>query len=346
MNADDVCSRPGCGKPVKALGLCATDYMRAYRHGTLPPKTQAATCSVEDCPFPVEARGLCARHYSRYYLRGTIELTEPQRRLPPAERFRFYVSEAPCACGHGCLRWKGGKNGAGYGLFYVDGGKVAAHRFAYVLDGNEIPPEYHVDHVRSRGCRHRDCVNPAHLEAVTLEENLKRAPAGRRSENGKRQKELFAVHRVERFWVKVDRTGGPDAHWPWLAFIDDGGNAKAWWNSRTYMAREVAWEVTHGEVPAGQIPLQECGRGDCMNPAHMVLVDRKADQARRAALAREGKRRNEAETLPGPRGARGLQRTEEFREKMRVAGRKGAEARWHPAAAPDGEPEDPAPSSR
>jgi hypothetical protein len=253
---------------------------------------------VENCPFPHEARGLCARHYHRYYERGTIELTEPQRRLPPGERFQFYVSEEPCSCEHGCLRWKGGKNGQGYGMFYLDGTKVLAHRCAYVIGIGEIPPLHQVDHVRKRGCRHRDCVNKAHLEAVSLEENLRRAPAGKRSENGERQRKVFARYRTERFWAKTDQFGGPDAHWLWLAFIDASGNAKVWWDGGTRMAREIAWLLTYGEVPAGQIPQQTCGRGDCMNPAHMVLVDRKTDQDRRAALAREGKRRRAHTVAP------------------------------------------------
>lgn len=296
----DTCAKPGCGLPVKARTLCATDYAYAYRHGTLPPKAPAPEgCSVKSCPGSHEARGLCQKHYFRFYVRGTVELTEPQRALPPEERFRFYVSEGPCSCGHGCLLWKGGKSGQGYGVFYFEGGKVLAHRYAYELDVEPIPEHHQVDHVRARGCRHRHCVNKAHLEPVSLGENLRRAPAGRRAENGKWQKARYAEHAAERFWSKADKSGGPEAHWSWQAFTDQNGDAKIWWQGRTHMAREVAWILVNGDVPDGKIPKQACGRGDCVNPAHLVLADRKAEQARRAALARAGKRRCGQDAAPG-----------------------------------------------
>jgi hypothetical protein len=299
----DTCTKSGCDRPVKARDLCATDYAYAYRHGTLPPKAPAPEgCSVDGCPGPHEARGLCQKHYFRFYVRGTTELTEPQRALPPKERFRFYVSDEPCACGHGCLLWKGGKS-QGYGMFYFEGKKVLAHRYAYELDVEPIPEHHQVDHVRARGCRHRACVNTAHLEPVSLEENLRRAPAGKRAQNGEKVRAYFVVHAAERFWAKADKSGGLDAHWLWQAFIDQHGDAKTWWQGGTHMAREVAWILGKGPVPEGMIPKQECGRGDCVNPGHMILVNRKADLGRRAALARAEKLRRRQDAASRGAGA-------------------------------------------
>lgn len=286
----ETCSRPGCDRPVKARTLCEKDYMYAYRHGTLPPKAPAPEgCSVPGCPRPHEARGLCQLHYLRFYVRGTTELTTPQRALPPEERFRFYVSSEPCECGHGCLLWTGGKSGQGYGMFYINGGKVLAHRHAYELDVGPIPDEYQVDHVRARGCRHRECVNIAHLEPVPLAVNVARAQIGRRAGNGERIKALWAEHGAERFWAKTDQSGGPEAHWLWQAFTDQDGHAKTWWQGRTHMAREIAWMLENGPVPDDQIPEQSCGRTDCVNPAHIVLISRAEAVARKAARARAGK---------------------------------------------------------
>lgn len=253
------------------------------------------------CPGPHEARGLCQKHYLRYYMRGTTELTEPQRAMSIEDRFRAKVHSEPCACGEcdGCLRWRAGKTGQGYGSFYVNGSRVLAHRFAYELDVGPIPPLHQVDHVRERGCRHRDCVKKEHLEPVSLEENVRRAQVGLRINNGKWQTAFFAKHAAERFWAKVDRTGGPDAHWPWQAFLDQDGHAKTSWQGRTHMAREVAWILANGAVPDGKVPRQSCGQNDCVNPAHLVLVDRKADRERRAAAARAGKRRRSQGLAPG-----------------------------------------------
>jgi len=73
-----------------------------------------------------------------------------------------------------CLRWPGDLNSNGYGLIRVDGVKRGVHRVAYEVLVGPIPDGYEIDHVWSRGCRFRDCIEPSHLEAVTREENVRR----------------------------------------------------------------------------------------------------------------------------------------------------------------------------
>jgi hypothetical protein len=77
--------------------------------------------------------------------------------------------------GSACWMWTAclnRKDGRGYGLFGAFGTQFLAHRFAYEALVGPIPEGMTIDHL----CRNRRCVNPAHLEPVTNEENLRRSP--------------------------------------------------------------------------------------------------------------------------------------------------------------------------
>lgn len=70
--------------------------------------------------------------------------------------------------------WTGGIDRDGYGRMTTPQGYEGAHRWSYREHVGPIPPGMQIDHVKARGCVYNHCVNPAHLEAVTLEENLRR----------------------------------------------------------------------------------------------------------------------------------------------------------------------------
>ena len=72
-----------------------------------------------------------------------------------------------------CLLWMGHCNHAGYGVFKVDNRSRGAHRVAYEEWVGHIPQGLEIDHL----CGVRNCIAPAHLEAVTHRENLRRARA-------------------------------------------------------------------------------------------------------------------------------------------------------------------------
>lgn len=64
-----------------------------------------------------------------------------------------------------------------YSSFYAQHHRFQLHRLMYVLTHGAIPAAWDVDHL----CRVTRCVNPAHLEAVTHAENIRRGlPTGPR----------------------------------------------------------------------------------------------------------------------------------------------------------------------
>lgn len=66
-----------------------------------------------------------------------------------------------------CWEWRG-LRAKGYGQYR---GHILAHRRSYELTVGPIPTGLELDHL----CSNPGCVNPAHLEPVTHEENSRRA---------------------------------------------------------------------------------------------------------------------------------------------------------------------------
>lgn len=74
---------------------------------------------------------------------------------------------------NGCWLWQGCLNVRGYGQ--LGKGSRAAHRVFYERHVGPIPEGLTIDHL----CRVRHCVNPAHMEPVTVAENVRRGSAAK-----------------------------------------------------------------------------------------------------------------------------------------------------------------------
>lgn len=73
---------------------------------------------------------------------------------------------------NGCWEYQGYKGKYGYGLYtkLVNDKRPLAHRFFYENHKGPIPDGLVLDHL----CRNRGCVNPDHLEPVTMSVNVHR----------------------------------------------------------------------------------------------------------------------------------------------------------------------------
>ena len=132
----------------------------------------ADACSVQGCVKAKSVRGLCHMHYSRWKRTGTTDARPAPTKADDDARFMSKIDRRGDRL---CWPWLGTVLNTGYGQFKAAGQRISAHRYAYELFKGPIPDGLTIDHVKARGCVRRDCVNPYHLEAVTIGENVRRA---------------------------------------------------------------------------------------------------------------------------------------------------------------------------
>lgn len=83
---------------------------------------------------------------------------------------------------------------------------------------------------------------------------------------------------MDRFWAKVDRSGGPDACWNWTASTTADGYGRfrvrpeSSGESQKALAHRVAYELLVGPIPDGLQIDHLCRNRGCVNPAHLEPV--------------------------------------------------------------------------
>lgn len=93
------------------------------------------------------------------------------------------------------------------------------------------------------------------------------------------------MERLERrFWSKVDRSGGPDACWPWIASRLVDGYGQFFCCGTMRRAHRIAWMLFAGVLPEELCVLHRCDNPPCVNPAHLFLgtvVENNSDMTRK-----------------------------------------------------------------
>lgn len=93
----------------------------------------------------------------------------------------------------------------------------------------------------------------------------------------------------DRFWSKVDKSGGPDACWIWKAALDRKGYGAFQVSGKVVKAHRFAYELVNGPIPDGLCGLHRCDNPGCCNPAHIFLGTRADNNADMVAKGRDNK---------------------------------------------------------
>jgi len=133
-------------------------------------------------PVYIVKRQMCKKCYMVDWKQRNNKYSTNQARTRPAyDRFIEKVEMTEY-----CWNWTASKKRKGYGQF----NETLAHRWSYEHYKGPIPTGLQIDHL----CKNTSCVNPEHLEAVTLEENIRR-------QHGDRYMNLYCPIGHIRSWV-------------------------------------------------------------------------------------------------------------------------------------------------
>ncbi len=169
------CSIEGCERPHYAHSLCNAHWQRIRRSGTtrpqdaILPSVMFDSCTVPNCERPHYAKGFCEAHLYRYQKYGDPLPNRAigDRNQPIESRFLSKIRKDEES---GCWLWLACTGKDGYGYVRYNGRRRAAHIVSYLIFMGPIPEGLELDHL----CRVRNCINPAHLEAVTRKINVLR----------------------------------------------------------------------------------------------------------------------------------------------------------------------------
>ena len=72
-----------------------------------------------------------------------------------------------------------------------------------------------------------------------------------------------------RVWARIDRSGGPDACWPWTGARNRKGYGLMRENGKTCLATHLVYELDRGHPPEYPCVLHTCDNTPCANPRHL-----------------------------------------------------------------------------
>lgn len=112
----------------------------------------------------------------------------------------------------------------------------------------------------------------------------------------------YGLSVAERLAYYIDKSGGPEACWPWTGRNRHQFGYGVIWDKRLGRAEEahrVAWRLANGPIPDGHFVLHNCDNPPCCNPAHLYTGTQKQNIADIYSRGRQSKwnRRGEANSF-------------------------------------------------
>lgn len=96
---------------------------------------------------------------------------------------------------------------------------------------------------------------------------------------------------IQRFWKKVDKSGGEDACWTWTGRPNRNGYGRFGIGHNVFYTHRFAYEITVGEIPEGIGVCHSCDNPQCCNPKHLFLgtqADNVFDMIRKGRMSKKG----------------------------------------------------------
>ncbi len=98
---------------------------------------------------------------------------------------------------------------------------------------------------------------------------------------------------IQRFWAKVDKSGGDDACWKWIGGKANKGYGAFRMGGKQMNASRATWLIVYGHINDGLQVCHHCDNPPCCNPKHLFLgtpKDNSQDMSRKGRFVVPGLR--------------------------------------------------------